>query len=134
MIDASSGVPLHRQIAAALRARIVSGEWPPGSLLPALPRLRYEYGVGKVTAQAAVAALRAEGLVTTERGVGIRVRERAERRDIIVDPKSTVECRMPTPDERHEFGLPEGVPVMVVTGPDGWVDVYPGDESRIRLG
>lgn len=52
-------------------------EWQPGDLPPPQPRLRYEYDVGKVTVQSAIAALRAEGLVTVERGVGVRVREPA---------------------------------------------------------
>ena len=133
MIDPSSGVPLHRQLTDALRARIVSGEWPPGTLLPPQPRLRYEYGVGKATVHAAIGALRAEGLVTVERGVGVRVREVAERQEVSGEPGSTVETRMPTPEERATFQMAEGVPVLVVTAPDGWTDVYPGDAHRVRI-
>lgn len=132
-LDPASGVPLHRQLAAALRARIQAGEWPPGRLLPAVARLAYEYGVGKVTVQTAITALRAEGLIDVQRGVGMRVREPAQRQEAAGERGSLVTCRMPTPEERAEFGLGEGVPVLVVTAPDGWQDVYPGDVTAIRV-
>ncbi|WP_133305764.1 winged helix-turn-helix domain-containing protein, partial [Micromonospora sp. MW-13] len=74
MIDPHSGVPAHRQVAASMRTRIASGEWQPGSLLPASPRLMHEYEVGRATVQTALAALRAEGLIDMEPGIGVRVR------------------------------------------------------------
>lgn len=126
MIDPHSGVPQHRQLADELRARIASGEWTPGSLLPPQPRLRHEYGVGKATLQAAVAALRAEGLVDVERGVGVRVRGEQERETVRVPRGATLISRMPTGQERAELGIPEGVPVMEVRI-GGRVQMHPAD-------
>jgi DNA-binding GntR family transcriptional regulator len=48
-INRSSPVPPYQQIAADLRARIISGDLPPGSKLPAYATLADRYGVGKGT-------------------------------------------------------------------------------------
>lgn len=133
-LDPHSGVPLHRQLAAILRARIVAGEWPPGSLLPAQARIGYDYGVGKATVQAAVTALRAEGLVTVERGTGIRVRPPTPAlEELVGEPDQVVTARMPTPEERARLQLAEGVPVLVIHNPDGLMDVYAADEVAVRI-
>jgi DNA-binding FadR family transcriptional regulator len=126
-LDPHSGVPLHRQLAAALRARIVAGEWAPGSLLPAQARIGYDYGVGKATVQAAITALRSEGLITVERGVGIRVREPVEPERVAVPRGALISARPPTPDERAELDIPEGVHVLVVELGGRVRGVYPAD-------
>jgi DNA-binding FadR family transcriptional regulator len=133
VIEPASGVPLHRQVAAALRARIASGEWPPGTKLPSETYLRQEYDVGRGTIRQAIAALRAEGLLEVQHGFGTRVRTPGRRHELEGPSGATVEVRMPTPEERVELRLTEGVPVLVVTSPDGWVDVYPGDQYRLRI-
>ncbi len=133
-LDPASGVPLHRQLAAALRARIAAGEWPSGALLPAQARIGYEYDVGKATVLAAVSALRAEGLIDVERGVGLRVRSApAELEEIPVEPGQLVTNRMPTPEERAAFQMAEGVPLFVVHRGGGWQDAYPGDRYAVRI-
>ena len=131
-LDPHSGVPLHRQLAVALRARIAAGEWPAGGLLPAQARIGHDYGVGKATVQAAVNALRAEGVIDVERGVGIRVREPAERELVAVPRGAEIEARMPTPEERASMGIPEGVPVQVVTTGGRVRGVYPADRITLR--
>lgn len=133
MIDPRSGVPQHRQLADELRARITSGEWLPGSLLPAQPRLRHDYGVGKATVQAAMVQLRAEGLIDVERGIGVRVREPIEQRQVRVQRGSMVQARMPTAGERAELDIPEGVPVLVVTLGGRERGVYPADRNVLTF-
>lgn len=133
MIDPHSGVPAHRQLAEMLRARIVAGEWPPGTLLPPSPRLRHEYGVGKATVQAAIGSLRAEGLIGLERGIGIRVREPVERQRVAVPRGGEVSSRMPTARERADLDVPEGVPVLVVTLGGRVRGVYPADRTVLTL-
>lgn len=130
-LDPHSGVPLHRQLAAALRARIAAGEWPAGALLPSQARIGHEYGVGKATVQAAVNALRAEGLVDVERGTGIRVREPVEPERVAVPRGAITRSRMPTAEERAELDIPEGVPVLVVTLGGRLRGVYPADRAEI---
>jgi len=54
-----------RQIAAIYRARIESGEMPPGARLPSIRSISQEYQVATTTAQKVVEALRDEGMVIT---------------------------------------------------------------------
>ena len=64
-IDPDGPIPVYRQLAALLRARIESGELPPGRAIPAEHRLRDEYGVGRDTVRRALQVLRDEHLVVT---------------------------------------------------------------------
>lgn len=62
------------QIAAQLRDRILSGEWPPGSRLPTLDELATEYGANKNTIMRAINdVLEPEGLVSADPRRGIVV-------------------------------------------------------------
>ncbi|SHF13877.1 GntR family transcriptional regulator [Streptoalloteichus hindustanus] len=67
----------HQKIAADLRDAITTGEYPAGSLLPAIPDLMSRYGVARDTVRDAIATLTNEGLVLPRRGVGTVVRETA---------------------------------------------------------
>ncbi len=58
----------YRRIAADLRAAIACGALVAGDALPTVETLRSRYGVSAGTANRAVAALKAEGLVTASRG------------------------------------------------------------------
>ncbi|WP_432050337.1 GntR family transcriptional regulator [Verrucosispora sp. NA02020] len=133
MIDLHSGVPRHLQLAAELRARIAAGEYAPGSLLPSETRLAQEYEVGRGTVRRAVGLLRAEGLVDVASGRGTRVRGQAEREVVSVPRGSMIDSRMPTPDERAELDIPDGVPVQVVTTGGRVRGVYPSDRVRLRV-
>jgi len=64
------GVPPYLAIAAALRARIESGELPPGQILPSITRISQEWGVAKATAAKALKELRSEGLTRSVAGWG----------------------------------------------------------------
>jgi len=68
MIDRDSGPPPWMQLAAILRGRITSGELR--GMLPSEKALSQEYEVAIGTVRKAVAQLRAEGLVATQRGWG----------------------------------------------------------------
>ena len=65
---------LYRQVAAAIRDAIVSGEYPPGAPLPSEAELIRRYQVSRPTVRNAVAALRAEGLLEVIHGKGSFVR------------------------------------------------------------
>jgi GntR family transcriptional regulator len=65
---------LYRQVAAAIRDAIASGEYPPGTLLPSETQLIDRYGVSRPTVRNAVAALRTEGLIEVIHGKGSFVR------------------------------------------------------------
>jgi len=54
-----------RQIYAALRARIESGDLAPGDRLPSIVSLAQEHGVALTTVRKALDALKDDGLVVT---------------------------------------------------------------------
>ncbi|MFI2661259.1 GntR family transcriptional regulator [Micromonospora carbonacea] len=130
-IDPRSHTPVYVQLADLLRRRIESGELTPGSALPSEARLTQEHGVGREAVRMAIALLRSEGLVVTVRGHGSYVREAPPRRRVELAPGATVAARMPSGTERRAMQLDEGVPVLEVRGPDGGVEVLPGDEVEL---
>ncbi|MFE5584503.1 GntR family transcriptional regulator [Kitasatospora sp. NPDC056531] len=65
---------LHKQVAAAMRQAIATGEWPPGTQLPTETDLAQAYGVSRPTVRLAVAALRSEGQLDVKQGRGTFVR------------------------------------------------------------
>jgi DNA-binding FadR family transcriptional regulator len=68
VIDRSSGVPLYRQVASDLRAKIEDGALAPGAELLPEARLADEYDVGREVIRDALATLRSDGLIVTVRG------------------------------------------------------------------
>jgi len=69
-LDRDGPVPLWRQLASALRARIESGEIPPGRALPSRKQLEQEYDVGQKTVEHALSYLADEGLIESVHGKG----------------------------------------------------------------
>jgi GntR family transcriptional regulator len=74
MVDRSSGVPVHRQIATAIQEQIAAGEYAPGAQLPSEPQLIERYGVSRGTVREAVQLLVADGIATIQQGKGVFVR------------------------------------------------------------
>ncbi|MDT5040098.1 MAG: GntR family transcriptional regulator [Actinoplanes sp.] len=74
----SADLPMYRQIASDLRAKIQSGELAPGALLPTQQDLAAQYGVARMTTRQAVAELINQGLVTSQQGRGATVRDRQQ--------------------------------------------------------
>lgn len=72
----------YRDIAADLRRRISSGEWPPGTNLPSYAELAIEYEAGRGVISSAVRVLQDEGLVSVVKRRGITVRELGRRRRV----------------------------------------------------
>lgn len=123
--------PPYQQVAADLRERIRSGELVPGQALPSETAMHQQYGISRPTIRRVVGALRAEGLVVTIQGSGTFVRQQPTRRRVNLDAGSTVTARMPTPEEAARFGLPPGVPVMVIRR-RGRATVLPADRVEIN--
>ena len=65
------------QIAASIRAAILTGELEPGSQLPAGHELAKFFGVSRMTVQTAIRTLRDEGFVRSLTGSGVYVRDQA---------------------------------------------------------
>ena len=72
------GKSKYQRIADDLRARISSGEYPPGSQLPTKADLMARYQVAVNTVERAIDELRKAGLVETLQGAGMFVREPPE--------------------------------------------------------
>lgn len=65
MTSQTSGfVPVRDQIADSIRAAIQSGELKPGDTIPSLTTIMAEWEVARATADAAIAVLREEGLIS----------------------------------------------------------------------
>jgi GntR family transcriptional regulator len=77
-------VPLHEQVAAAIRRAIADGEARPGGRLPPAKDLAAVLGVNANTVFRALRTLREEGLVEFRRGRGVSVIGTAPRRSPVV--------------------------------------------------
>jgi GntR family transcriptional regulator len=76
VVDHLDPAPLWEQLAAILRAQILSGEIPPRSPLPSESALQQIHGVSRGTVRRALAVLAEEGLTVTIGGRGTYVRPR----------------------------------------------------------
>src|ERR1700688_4828769 len=76
-IDAADPRQPNVQIAASIRAAILTGELAPGAQLPAGHELARFFGVSRMTVQTAIRTLREEGFVRTRTGSGVYVRDQA---------------------------------------------------------
>ncbi|MFF0559070.1 TetR/AcrR family transcriptional regulator C-terminal domain-containing protein [Streptomyces sp. NPDC004266] len=72
--------PPYLAIAAEIRRRVHSGELAPGDRVPSTRAITREWGVAMATATKALGALRQEGLVRVEPGVGTVVVDRRQAR------------------------------------------------------
>ncbi|MBB5130561.1 GntR family transcriptional regulator [Thermocatellispora tengchongensis] len=133
-INRRSYVPLHIQLADILRRRIRAGDLAAGSTLPTEHQLATTYGISRDSVRKALAVLRSEGVVMTTRGEGTRVRAVPERRRIALGPGDEVVIRMPTPEERAEIGIDEGVPLAVISRPGEPDEIVPADEVKFTGG
>jgi DNA-binding GntR family transcriptional regulator len=116
VVSPHSGASIYQQVAAILRARIAQGTYAPGSELPAEKDLVYEMAVGRDSVRDALALLRDEGLIIKRRGHRTRVSEPMVRTRIELSAKTIVAARMPTPEERVEYDVPAGVPMLTING------------------
>lgn len=120
-----------RQLADLLRDQIADGTLAPGARLTPEQRMASEHGIGRDSVRRAIAILRAEGLVETTAPYGTRVRPAVFRTEVVVPPGAVWTSRMPTPTERDELDLAEGVPVLEVTR-RGQTVLYPCDRHVFR--
>jgi DNA-binding FadR family transcriptional regulator len=77
---------LAREVIERITADITGGKLPPGARLPTEQEMMGALGVSRTVVREAVAALRAEGLVTTRQGVGAFVAPDALMRPFRIEP------------------------------------------------
>lgn len=78
-LDPDDPRPPYQQVAAVLRAAILTGTFAPGDRLPSQAELSKHYGVARMTTQQALRILKDEGLVTSRQGSGMFVRARTAK-------------------------------------------------------
>ena len=84
-IDHSSSVPLHEQVAAAIRRAIAEGEAVAGERLPPARDLAAVLGVNANTVFRGLRTLRDEGLVEFRRGRGVTVSGIGPQRSVVIE-------------------------------------------------
>lgn len=67
--------PRWTQVADIMRARIADGTYPPGERIPSVFQLQDEFGISTSTGQKVHRALKAEGLIRTQVGMGSYVKQ-----------------------------------------------------------
>ncbi|MBN6054483.1 winged helix-turn-helix transcriptional regulator [Nonomuraea sp. RK-328] len=124
---------MYLQVAALLRGRIESGEWPPRRRLPSVVALEHEYGVARNTILKAIKHLRETGYVYTVPNWGTVVRAGSDSISVVVmEPGSRGIYRAATLQEQAQLDLEDDAAVFVWEHPDGEVEVLPADKVEIR--
>jgi len=77
VIEFAPDEPRWRQVARIIRQRIDDGTYPPRTRVPSVVELLEEFGIATSTGQKVHRALRTEGLIYTEPGMGSFVAEPA---------------------------------------------------------
>ncbi len=70
MVELADNRPRWRQVHEIIRERIRSGHYQPGTRIPSVIQLQEEFGIATATGQKVMRALRADGLIYTEPGMG----------------------------------------------------------------
>jgi len=70
MIEFAPDQPRWRQVAEVIRTRIADGTYAPRTRIPSVLQLQAEFGIAAATGQKVHRALREEGLIYTEPGLG----------------------------------------------------------------
>ena len=119
------------QIAQLLRQAILSEKVNKGQQLESEAAMARQFGVSTSVIRSALELLRNEGWVMTQHGIGTVVIRGADREVVPLHPGEEADSRMPSPSERRELKMAEGVPVTVIKHADGSETPY--DSTRFRV-
>lgn len=84
-------VPLHAQVARALRERLESRDLRPGELFPTEAALQEEFSVSRSVVRQALASIEADGLIRKVQGRGSVVADHRELRRDVLSPGLTLQ-------------------------------------------
>ena len=82
MLNLHSPIPLYRQLADIILAKIRSGEYPSGSRIPSENSLAASYGIGRPTARQAMDVLVRKRILVRKRGSGTFVQKKSKEIDL----------------------------------------------------
>ncbi len=74
-LSTTSATPMYRQIVDQITAKVLAGDWPPGSALPSIRELAAANGVSVITVKRAYLELEHAGVIVTRHGKGSLVAE-----------------------------------------------------------
>ncbi len=100
-LDASSTVPLYRQLYDSIRTAVVSGQLAPGLKLPGSREMARELGVSRNTAAGAFEQLVAEGYLEARTGAGTFVSEQIPDELLYAAKKTNLQSRRKTRTRRE---------------------------------
>jgi GntR family transcriptional regulator len=110
-VDRNDPLPLHDQVAAAIRRAISDGEAKPGERLPPARDLAAVLGVNSNTVFRALRLLRDEGLLEFRRGRGVRVVGTPDKSAVTVKARELVQFARQHGYQRDELvELIQGLP------------------------
>ncbi|HEY7484663.1 MAG TPA: GntR family transcriptional regulator [Streptosporangiaceae bacterium] len=132
VIDPEADRPIYRQLADLIRDQIKRGELPPGQRIPVEVDYMLQYDISRDSVRRAIAILRGEGLIITERR-GSYVRSPADR-SVVPVKRGRITARIPTEPERRKLRLGEGVPILVIEREGRDAEILPGDRTVILIG
>ncbi|WP_127496720.1 aminotransferase-like domain-containing protein [Paenibacillus glycanilyticus] len=133
----NNGMPLYRQIADYVRAKIESGEWPPGSRIPTERAIAQVFGVNRSTIVQAFAELTADGLIEGKSGSGTIVSAAAAWDNEVPklpDWEAYVKTGVHRPNQRtiQDINHAEFIPDIIRLGTgEPSPDLYPKAMNRI---
>ncbi|GIH29795.1 hypothetical protein Aph01nite_81050 [Acrocarpospora phusangensis] len=130
-LDPEADRALYKQLADDIRTQIAEGELAPEQRLPAEKFLGQIYGVSRDTVRQALNLLRTEGVIV-KKARGSEVAPAQDPRVLGSGTGGIVGARMPSEAERRRYGLPVGVPVLVVLTARGEI-VLPANRYAIRV-
>jgi GntR family transcriptional regulator/MocR family aminotransferase len=105
-VDRAAPLPLHAQLAAQLRAFVLSGRVMPGARLPSTRAMAAELGIARATAVLAVEQLAAEGYAEGRRGAGLFVSRRLPEQTLgVAAPRPRLPRPSPPPPAWRPFAV-----------------------------
>lgn len=128
-------LPLYRQVYELLRTYILTGKWPPGTLIPPEPQLMRMFGVSRTTLRQGIDLLCREGLLQKKQGKGTLVSVPSLEENIhrIVSFTEDMLQRGLTPQTRVIFSGIIEAPLEIAEK----LEIAPGEElarlDRLRL-
>ena len=116
-------------IRADVLARIRSGEWPPGELIPTEQELAVEMGCARATVNRALRELASSGIIERRRKVGTRVASTSSRRTTLSLPVMRDEIE--ALGQRYHYALTEIEMRRGTTGALNALQADPEDELML---